>query len=78
MQEFRIRICSFEDVKEFIRLSTAQPFAVYVGNQRQTANATSYMGLLSLDLNSKLSVSCDCSDSEFLKFRQQSACFLAE
>ena len=78
MQEFRIRICSFEDVKEFIRLSTAQPFAVYVGNQRQRANATSYMGLASLDLSRELLVSSECSDSDFQEFRRQSARFLAE
>ena len=78
MQEFRIRIRSFEEIKEFIRLSTSQPFTVYVGNQRQNANATSYMGLASLDLSRELLVSSECSDSDFQEFRRQSARFLAE
>lgn len=78
MQEFRIRLRSFAEVRDFIRISTAQPFHVRIGNDHQMTNATSYMGLLSLDLNDKLLVSCDCSDSEFQEFRQQSACFLAE
>ena len=78
MQEFRIRIRSFEEIKEFIRQSTSQPFTVYVGNQRQKANATSYMGLASLDLSRELLVSSECSDSDFQEFRRQSARFLAE
>ena len=78
MQEFSIRLRSFSDVQDFIRISTAQPFHVRIGNDHQTTNATSYMGLMSLDLNHKLLVSCDCSDSEFTEFRRQSACFLAE
>ena len=78
MQEFRIRIRSFEEIKEFIRLYTSQPFTVYVGNQRQKANATSYMGLASLDLSRELLVSSECSDSDFQEFRRQSARFLAE
>ena len=78
MQEFRIRIRSFEEVREFIRISTAQPFRVLIGNDHQTANATSYMGLMSLDHSGELRVSFDCSDSEFQEFRRQSARLLAE
>jgi phosphotransferase system HPr-like phosphotransfer protein len=78
MQEFRIRIRSFEEVREFILISTAQPFRVLIGNDHQTANATSYMGLMSLDHSGELRVSFDCSDSEFQEFRRQSARFLAE
>ena len=78
MQEFRIRIRSFEEVKAFIQLSTSQPFTVYIGNHRQKANATSYMGLASLDLSRELLVSDECSDCDFQEFRRQSARFLAE
>ena len=78
MQEFRIRLRSFSEVRDFIQISTSQPFHVRIGNDHQMTNATSYMGLMSLDLTDALLVSCDCSDSEFLEFRRQSACFLAE
>lgn len=78
MQEFRIRIRSFDEVKEFIRISTSQPFPVYIGNDRQMVNSTSYMGLMSLDHSGDLLVQTDCSDSEFLDFRKQAAQFLAE
>ena len=78
MQEFRIRIRSFDEVKDFIRISTSQPFPVYIGNDRQMANSTSYMGLMSLDHTGDLLVQTDCSDSEFLNFRKQAARFLAE
>ena len=78
MQEFRIRIRSFDEVKDFIRISTSQPFPVYIGNDRQMVNSTSYMGLMSLDHTGDLLVQTDCSDSEFLDFRNQAARFLAE
>ena len=78
MQEFRIRIRSFDEVKDFIRISTSQPFPVYIGNDRQMVNSTSYMGLMSLDHTGDLLVQTDCSDSEFLDFRNQIARFLAK
>ena len=78
MQEFRIRIRSFDEVKEFIRISTSQPFPVYIGNDRQMVNSTSYMGLMSLDHTGDLLVQTNCSDCEFLNFRKQAARFLAE
>ena len=78
MQEVRIRIRSFDEVKDFIRISTSQPFPVYIGNDRQMVNSTSYMGLMSLDHTGDLLVQTDCSDSEFLDFRNQAARFLAE
>ena len=47
--EFNIWIRSFQEVQEFIKLATVQPFRVFVGNDSQKANATSFMGLVSLD-----------------------------
>ena len=76
--EFNIRIRSFGDVQEFIRLATTQPFRVFLGNDYQSANATSYMGLVSLDHSHPLRVSADCGEEEFKRFRQQAARFFAE
>ena len=78
MQEFRVRIRSFQEVQDFIRLATAQPFRVYLVNDHQVANATSYMGLASLDHSQCLWVRTECSESEHEAFRLQAAAFVAE
>ena len=76
--EFNIWIRSFQEVQEFIKLATVQPFRVCVGNDFQSANATSFMGLVSLDHRHPLRVSADCGEEEFALFRQQVARFAAE
>ncbi len=76
--EFRIRIRSFKEAQEFIKLATIQPFRIRLGNDYQTANSTSFMGLASLDHRYPLRVSADCGEEEFALFRQQAAPFVAE
>ena len=76
--EFNIWIRSFQEVQDFIKLATVQPFRVFVGNDFQSANATSFMGLASLDHRHPLRVSADCGEEEFKLFRQQAARFAAE
>ena len=76
--EFNIWIRSFQEVQEFIRLATVQPFRVFVGNDSQSADATSFMGLVSLDHRHPLRVSAECGEEEFKLFRQQAARFAAE
>ena len=73
--EFNIWIRSFQEVQEFIKLATVQPFRVIVGNEFQSANATGIMGLVSLDHRHPLRVSADCGEEEFALFRQQAARF---
>ncbi len=76
--EFQIWLRSFRDVQEFIRLATMQPFRVRVGNDRQDTNATSFMGLVSLDHRRPLWVRADCDPDAFLRFRSAAAQFAAE
>ena len=76
--EFNIRIRSFQEVQEFIALATVQPFRVCIGNDYQSANATSFMGVVSLDHSRPLRVSADCCEEDFLRFRQLAARFAAE
>ena len=76
--EFNIRIRSFQEVQEFIKLATVQPFRVFLGNEFQSANATSFMGVVSLDHRRPLRVSADCGEEEFASFRKMAARFLAE
>lgn len=76
--EFNIRIRSFADVQEFVKLATSQPFRVRLGNDSQSTNATSFMGVVSLDHRHPLRVSAECGEEEFFRFRQQAARFCAE
>ena len=76
--EFQIRIRSFQEIQEFIKLATVQPFRIRLGNDYQSANATSFMGLVSLDHRRPLKVSADCGQEEFDRFREKAARFWAE
>ena len=76
--EFQIRIRSFQEVQEFIKLATVQPFRIQLGNDYQSANATSFMGVVSLDHRRPLRVSADCGKEEFDRFREKAARFWAE
>ena len=78
MQEFCVRLRSFQEVKDFVQLSTQQPFPVYLENDHQIVNATSYMGLVSLDHAHELRIKMDCSETEALSFRKQVARFAAK
>ncbi len=73
--EFQIYLRSFQDVQEFIRIATVQPFRVWVGNENQDANATSFMGLVSLDHRRPLWVRADCDPVLFRRFAQDAARF---
>ena len=78
MKQFDIELRSFADVQEFVEIATVQPFRVSLGNDFQSANATSFMGVVSLDHRRPLRVSADCGEEEFDRFRQLAARFWAE
>ena len=55
MQEFSIRLRSFSEVQDFIRISTAQPFHVRIGNDRQTDIAGAKLaGMATLYMHTEL------------------------
>ena len=69
MQEFSIKIHSFQQVRDFVSLATVQPFCVLVGNDRRRVNGKSFMGMFSLDYREPLMVRVDCKGEEFQQFR---------
>ncbi len=77
MLEFNIAIHSFPEVREFISLAAEQPFAIFVGNERQMVDAKGFIGIASLDFTHPLKVLCDCNPEGLQKFRQQVSRFLA-
>ena len=76
MQEFKISLRSFRQVQEFVALSSAENFPVYVGNPQQIISGKDLMGMFSLDYSRPLQVRAECSEEEFHLFRQKTAKFL--
>ncbi len=76
MCQTQIVLGSFQQVQEFVSLAASQPFAVMVGNERQTINGKDLMGMFSLDYSRPMRVSADCEESDFLLFRKQIEKFL--
>ena len=70
MQEFHIKIRSFQEVQEFISLATVQPFTVLVGNDIQQVNGKSFIGMVSLDYSRPLLVRADCDNQALHAFQQ--------
>ena len=65
MHEFHIRLSSFRQVQDFVRIAMSQPFEVMVGNHHQRINGKDFMGMCSLDYNHPLQVSVTCSEEEY-------------
>ena len=76
MWEFMIRFHSFRDIQEFVELCSRQPFVVMVGNDRYQVNATSMMGMFSLNCRKPQKVMVTCTEEEFNQFRQNADRFL--
>lgn len=76
MQEFSIHLRSFQDLREFTVLASVQPFRVLVGNDHQLVNGKGFIGMVSLDCGSPLTVRCDCDNEMMLHFRNLASRFL--
>lgn len=76
MQEFTVRFRSLRDVQEFVGLCSRQSFPVKVGSERYRVNATSFMGMFSLNFKKPLKVMVECAEEEFEGFFQQAQRFL--
>ena len=78
MQKFNISLRSFQEVQEFISLATVQPFAITVGNDAQSVNGKSFIGMVSLDYSRPLQVMAECDYQAWQTFRSVVHKFLAE
>ena len=77
MREFHIMIRSLQDVKDFVALSSAQPFPVIVGSDSQNINGKDFMGMFSLDYRYPQRVRVRCSEEEFTRFLHAAQAFVA-
>lgn len=71
MQQFRVQLHSVQDVEIFVGIVTAQSFPVTVSGGFHETSGRSFMEMFCLDLNNPITVSADCSEEEFARFRQE-------
>ena len=71
MQKFNISIHSFRQVETFVKLAAQQSFEVFAGNEHQNINGKDLMGMFSLDFSRPVQISVNCSENEFLRFRNE-------
>ncbi len=76
MQEFRVRLRSVQDVEEFVGIVTTQPFEVRLGNGTYQTSGRGFMEMFCLDLNNPVTVTAECSEEEFERFRQEAWAYL--
>lgn len=78
MWEFEIRLTSVQDVRDFVSLATTRIFTVLVGNDQHRVNGKSFMEMFCLDFSRPLIAAAQCSEEEFLAFRQDAQRFLSQ
>ena len=76
VQEITVRFRSFRDVREFATLAAKQPFQLTVGTERYQVNATSVLGMFTLNCRKPLTVSFDCTQEEYDRFCREADVFL--
>ena len=63
-KDFMIRLGSVRDVEDFVRISTEQPYPVFLDDGNQQVNGKSFMEMFCLDFNQPLRVVAQCSEEE--------------
>ncbi len=76
MQEFFVKLTSFDDIRAFVVLATTQPFEVYAQVPSKRVSAKSFMGMTSLDYRDPVQVVGECEAEAWEEFRQAAARFL--
>ena len=75
MHSFEVVFRSFEDVRDFVVLASAQAFVVFVTGGNHRVDGKSMMVMLSLYYSQPLQVSASCDREEFLHFMEAAARF---
>ncbi len=78
MREFTVHFHSLQDVQSFVALCSRLPYSVTVGSEGYHVNASSFMGMFSLDCCQPQKVMADCSQEEFDALLQAVGDYLAD
>lgn len=74
-REFMIHLGSVRDVEDFVRISTAQPYPVFLDDGCHRVNGKSFMEMFCLVLTRPLRVTLQCSDQQLNDFSSLTARF---
>ena len=64
MHQFYVQFHSLKDVQEFVALASRQKLRLMVGDDHFQVNATSFMGLFTLDCRNRQRVTVACTEEE--------------
>jgi phosphotransferase system HPr-like phosphotransfer protein len=64
MHQFHVQFRSLKDVLDFVTLASRQKLRLMVGSDHFQVNATSFMGIFTLNCRRPLPVTVNCSEEE--------------
>lgn len=76
MHQFYVRFHSFQDVQAFVNLASAQGFPITAGTEHYHVNASSLMGMFSLNCSHPIAITAHCSEEQLHHFLQSVDRFL--
>ncbi len=67
MKNYKIKLSTIEDVREFVNVVTSCPFEIDLASGRYIVDAKSIMGIFSLDLLNPIDLTAHTDDAEKLE-----------
>ena len=77
MKEFRVKLSSFDDVKQFVALTTKYPYSIHVVSEDKLTNAKSLIGFFSMDLSKPVIVRVENETADVAPFLAEISGYLA-
>lgn len=78
MQEYKVKLNSITDVKEFSALANSREFELDLVSGKYTVDAKSIMGIFSLDLSRTLTLIVRAEEKECKEFAEDAAKFIID
>lgn len=76
--EFMIHLGCVHDVEDFVAMSTAKPYPIYLDDGKHRVNGKSFMEMFCLVLTRPLRVTAGCTEADFAQLRQDAQRFLTD
>ena len=76
MKEFRVRLSSFEDVKQFVACTSKRAYPIHVISAEKQTNAKSLIGFFTMDLSKPVVVRVEDDTADLEPFLTEIAHFL--
>ncbi len=77
MKEYKVKLDSIDEVKEFVALTNKYPFDIDLISGRYAVDAKSIMGIFSLDLSKALKLAVHAEGTEADEFLEEAEKFFA-